>query len=756
MTHPAYLRRAALACACAVTTLAQAQTQDTAVSFSYDEMGNLTSIVRPLNRSTSFSYNRFQRMTSESVKLGASSLVTRFGYDGRDQLTSVTDPRNLVTSYAVDGLGNKDSQSSPDTANSSYSYDEVGNLLSATDARGKTTSFSYDLLNRLTQVAYASGQPVVFEYDGGPGGNPGEIGNLTKITDQSGSTTYTHDLRRRVLTKIQRVTHGGGSFEARLAYTYGSSGAATGKDTSMTYPSGARLNYSYDGNGRISALTLNPADGSGGANQLSEVTLLSNIDYTPSGQVKSWTWGIGLPGTAYARTYDLDGRVVTYPVDDQGTVRTVSYNAANLITSYTHTGTPMAASFDQSFGYDLADRLTSYTKGGQTTTYSYDANGNRTAQAGPPISYVFSTTSNRLASASQPGPRSYSYDAAGNRTADGRLVYTYGDHGRLSRIAGSGLTLDFLYNGKGERVVKLGGYLGASYYAYDEAGKTVGEYGAGDSVETVYLGDLPVAAFGPHGQYMVFADHINTPVTLGVGDPMNTPWDWRHRDPFGAEQPIEMVGGPGFFNHRFPGQMADQETGLYYNYHRTYDPMLGRYIESDPIGLDGGINTYAYVNSNPVSAIDPEGLATVHIWNFHGKHNVGHASVTLGDKTHISWWPAVGESPTLFNAVDGQPLSYRSDVRSEGRKPDLTINLDGLDEAAMKEWWEKYKKNQKHYSALAQSCATTAAQALAVGAGQQLPNTSFWTPNSVRAYAEAIKRGSAYGRKATARLPGWN
>jgi RHS repeat-associated protein len=97
-------------------------------------------------------------------------------------------------------------------------------------------------------------------------------------------------------------------------------------------------------------------------------------------------------------------------------------------------------------------------------------------------------------------------------------------------------------------------------------------------------------------------------VSLGVGDAMNTPWDWRSRDPFGAEEPLIMVGGPAYFNHRFPGQMADAETGLYYNYYRDYDPQTGRYVQSDPMGLEAGINPYAYVGNNPLTFTDPFGL----------------------------------------------------------------------------------------------------------------------------------------------------
>jgi RHS repeat-associated protein len=143
---------------------------------------------------------------------------------------------------------------------------------------------------------------------------------------------------------------------------------------------------------------------------------------------------------------------------------------------------------------------------------------------------------------------------------------------------------------------------------YDEAGRLIGEYDAVSPIEeTVYVGSMPVAVVKPRGAYYIDADQLNAPRC--ITDAANTEvWRW-DANAFGATAPNGNLSGTPFtYNLRFPGQYYDQETALHYNYVRYYDPSTGRYIESDPIGLGGGLNTYAYVGGNPLIYVDPNGL----------------------------------------------------------------------------------------------------------------------------------------------------
>lgn len=120
--------------------------------------------------------------------------------------------------------------------------------------------------------------------------------------------------------------------------------------------------------------------------------------------------------------------------------------------------------------------------------------------------------------------------------------------------------------------------------------------------------------------YYIYTDQLDTPRVIANGS-NQVVWRWDNADPFGSAVPNQNPSGLGTFtfNLRFPGQYYDQESNLNYNYFRDYDPQTGRYIESDPIGLHSGINTYSYVLNDPVSLSDPFGLEVY--WNGHQRPN---------------------------------------------------------------------------------------------------------------------------------------
>ncbi|WP_308418914.1 RHS repeat domain-containing protein [Iodobacter violaceini] len=138
--------------------------------------------------------------------------------------------------------------------------------------------------------------------------------------------------------------------------------------------------------------------------------------------------------------------------------------------------------------------------------------------------------------------------------------------------------------------------------------------------ETIWLGDTPVSVLSIAGASTnisyIWADHLGTP--RQITDPASKQILWRwDGEPFGnslADEDPSKTGKKFSYNLRFPGQYFDKETGKHYNYFRDYDPATGRYIQSDPIGLAGGINTYGYVGGNPVSYTDSRGLAAIP-WN---------------------------------------------------------------------------------------------------------------------------------------------
>jgi RHS repeat-associated protein len=162
--------------------------------------------------------------------------------------------------------------------------------------------------------------------------------------------------------------------------------------------------------------------------------------------------------------------------------------------------------------------------------------------------------------------------------------------------------------------------------------------------------------------YYVHNDHLGTPQIL-TDDNQQVVWKANYK-PFGEAVVDEDPDGDGElveFNIRLPGQYYDKETGLHYNYYRDYDPTLGRYIQSDPIGLAGGLNTYGYVGGNPIRYTDPLGL------QFEGCRYInGHsgAQVCDGGGPDYNNGDAAAFSPSMNDASCNCPLASTPESNS--------------------------------------------------------------------------------------------
>lgn len=175
------------------------------------------------------------------------------------------------------------------------------------------------------------------------------------------------------------------------------------------------------------------------------------------------------------------------------------------------------------------------------------------------------------------------------------------------------------YNAFGQRMRKSDNTLttGHRFYAYDEAGRVLGEYdGTGKALEEyVYLdGHRPVAVARNLGLtqtpvvYPILTDHLGTPRKI-LNPAGSLVWSWDAKDPYGYQAPNELESGTVFtFDLRFPGQRYDKQTGLFHNGFRDYDSKLGRYVQADPIGLEGGWNHYTYAGADPIQKYDFFGL----------------------------------------------------------------------------------------------------------------------------------------------------
>ena len=264
--------------------------------------------------------------------------------------------------------------------------------------------------------------------------------------------------------------------------------------------------------------------------------------------------------------------------------------------------------------------MITYDKDENYQRFNYDANGNRVSlnqEVNKTISYIYKPNSNILQTIKTikrvdentttiEDEQTLTYNQIGAVTNDDNHTYVYDAKNRLIRIDDN---ITYRYDYDNKRVSKTVDNQ-TTYFIYDGY-KLIGKYDQNGDVitEYIYYQDIPIALIKNDEVYKIYSDHINTPRAV-VNNQNQILWQWESK-PFGESRPNEDVDNDGenfTLNLRFPGQYFDSETKTHYNINRDYNPITGRYIQSDPIGFEGGINNYLYAGGNPVGITDPEGL----------------------------------------------------------------------------------------------------------------------------------------------------
>jgi RHS repeat-associated protein len=580
-------------------------------SDSYDGNGNLVHSADALGFQRQQGFDALNRLNTIIANYNGADPATQntqtaLDLDALDRVDGVADPSGLDTVYTYDGLGNRTELASPDTGTSTDTYDAAGNRLVHTDAKGIVSRSTYDALNRVTSTSYAdTTQNVSYTYDeantitGCTSSKP--KGRLTRIIEGSVTTVYCYSSRGKILQK-QQIT---ATQTDKTTYAY----TVADRLSKVTTPDNTVVTYTYNTNGLPSSVKATPS----GATSASP-TVVSAITWLPFGPISSYKLG---NGQIVKRTYDADYRVtdLTSPALNLHFALDAMGNIVALGNA------PGANPATETYSYDPLNRLNSISDAGTTLeSYTYNSTGDRLSKTAPGLAtgaYLYTTGTHQLASI---GNAARTNDVNGNTTSSviggETFGFGYNARNRLAVTQRNGQTVGtYAYNALGQRIGKVATYAQAATvrYAYNEAGQLIGEYGTTNR-DYVWLGDLLVA---------VIDNTINGSVTTSTvnyvtGDQLGTPrvvadgtgaLIWSLPYVGNAFEELQPTSASGYvLNLRSAGEYYDAETGLNYNGFRTREPNTWRFLQSDPMGLAGGISTYAAVGNNPLMNVDPQGL----------------------------------------------------------------------------------------------------------------------------------------------------
>ncbi len=632
-----------------------------------DENSNLVGLIDPNGNPSSNTYDPFNRLDSNTHREAG---VTQYEYDDQDRIVKVTAPNGAVTEYEYDIISRRTKEISPDRGALTYTYDLADNVTSVTDGRGITASMTYDELERVANKTYPNTiagkvEDVTYTYDACAFG----LGYLCARTDESGSYAYEYDAFGN-LTASTFTEREGTVYQTSYLYDDGD------RVIESTYPSGRAVNYARDGVRRIAAIdaTVNGASRS----------IVSGIKYRGDNQVTECVFGNGLID---ARTYDLQGRLVSQLLRDEANVvidqRSYSYdlnsNILNIDTDFE----------DNAYAYDKLDRVTADAIDANIPIeFSYDLNDNRFARNPADLSrqdtYRYTPESNRLESIEVFTPSG----PAPVIPKDRELVFN--DASRLYQIIENGvLKAEYFYNDEGQRTRKVvyqadGATVeSVTIFHYDHMGYLITETNEAGQLIRDYIWTEnmhPVAQIddllGTEVVSYLYTDHLMTN-RLATDEFQQVVWRWEG-EAFG-NTPAQEVSGVSV-NLRFPGQYFDQETNLHYNWHRYYDPELGRYITSDPVGLEAGANSYSYVRKNPNRYFDRNGLKVRFICrpmgNLLGEVGIDHCFIYV--TCPAEGWARVlslfGDKGSGYR--EGYKYSYDPWNPTVGGDPDMDLGRD--------------------------------------------------------------------------------
>ncbi|RYY73344.1 MAG: hypothetical protein EOO52_18255 [Gammaproteobacteria bacterium] len=594
---------------------------------SYDANGNLTRMVdanamaglQPRNSQGASLFNQYDEFDRVVFSQNAKNEATRYTFDLLGNRTGVVDALNQTTKFNYNDLGLLTSIvdpiiESPSDKIVSFEYDELGNRLLYTDRLGRQTRSTYDKLNRLVKVDYLSDfKTASIAYD--------QYGDKVSTNIGGQVYSYAYDAAHRLLGKT----------DARKNLTMSWAYDKVGNLIKKTNYQGEVQSYTYDKSNRLVSMSAgNP------------VYIQASYHYDPAGRLLSRILSSGA-STIY--NYSNDGFLTSMKqISADGTqvdLRAYEYDNVGNIKKLTINGTEVI-----NYGYDAAYRLLLADSNINThdLSYTYDAVGNRKTKTvnGVTQAYIYNNVGNRLNEIRQgttTGSLTYSfgYDDNGSmvskRNASGQelLRLAYDQRGLASSVSEitKGNTA-FTYDANAYRISKQNSAETKNYYLDGEHLESI--YNQKDELQVTYLRgaviDEIINGFeknvnGVMENRTFHHDQVNS--VVAVTDHNGKTAQTQSYGPFG-----ESFGSTGTSKNsmQFTGREQDAETGLYYYRARYYDPELGRFISEDPIGFDGGVNFYAYVNNNPLNGRDPTGNVVETAWDV---FNVGLGAYSLQD-----------------------------------------------------------------------------------------------------------------------------